>query len=189
VDELAQQLQTLGWRLNRLEAAEPQSDDDESRGNMVISEAEAAFLLAAARVYQALGDEIPLPGHPPDDLLLWLSAELSHEQEAAASYLADETMKRLRMLLQGYDGLPAWYSPQQEKNPLATIRQALETKQLLEISYWTPACGQALERRVKPYFLEKRGDYAYLTGYCYLREDERVFRVDRILWAKVVAAE
>jgi len=91
------------------------------------------------------------------------------------------------MLIQGYDGLPSWYVPQQEANPLPIIKRALEARQLLDISYWAPACGQALDRRVQPYFLEERAGYYYLTGYCYLREEERIFRVDRILWANIVS--
>jgi len=186
INELTQQLQSLGWYVNWQRKTDEQAND-KGKNDIKISRAEAGFLLAAARVFQALGEMIPLHGHPPDGLLLRLSREISHDQDAAARYLTDETMKQLQMLIQGYDGLPSWYVPQQEANPLPIIKRALESKQLLDISYWAPACGQPLERRVQPYFLEERAGYYYLTGYCYLREDERIFRVDRILWANIVS--
>ena len=151
-----------------------------------ISPAEAGFLLAAARVFRGLGEYAPLPAEAPEGLLTRLAESLSHDEDAAATFLADETLKSLAQLVQGYDGLPGWFSPPQALDPMPVIREALASQKMLSISYWLPACAQAVERRVTPYFLEMRADYAYLVGYCHLREDERVFRVDRILQVEII---
>jgi len=189
LEPLIQYLQTMGWYVNspseKKTGGQIQQEEHNEKSAISLSQAEAGFLLAAARIFQALGDHVALPSALPDGLMLRLQAAISADQDAAASFLADATMRRLEMLLQGYDGLPPWYAAQQEMDPLPVLHEALKHQKRVQISYWLPACGQALERTVQPYFLEKRGNYFYLTGYCFLREDERVFRVDRILKANL----
>jgi predicted DNA-binding transcriptional regulator YafY len=53
----------------------------------------------------------------------------------------------------------------------------LERRVFLRYQTWE---GKASEREVDIYGLVYRGGYWYSTGYCHLRQDLRVFRLDRI---------
>jgi len=63
------------------------------------------------------------------------------------------------------------------------IEEALTRREALEIVYWTEGRGRRTQRVVEPRRLEWRGEVPYLIAYCRLRQEERVFRVDRIEWA------
>jgi len=65
---------------------------------------------------------------------------------------------------------------------LACIEAALaaDPKPDLRIAYWAADDDHKLVRRITPYALETRAKILYLTAYCHLREQARVFRVDRI---------
>jgi hypothetical protein len=60
------------------------------------------------------------------------------------------------------------------------IEQALLANTPLTLAYRSPTYGDSL-RTVDPLRLEWHGDVPYLIAYCRLRQDERTFRVDRIL--------
>ncbi|MCA9990462.1 MAG: WYL domain-containing protein, partial [Anaerolineales bacterium] len=63
---------------------------------------------------------------------------------------------------------------------LAQVQAAIAQEQQLEICY--QALGEAVPRmrRIAPYYLEQRGQLYYLHAYCYLAEEARVFRLDRV---------
>jgi predicted DNA-binding transcriptional regulator YafY len=46
---------------------------------------------------------------------------------------------------------------------------------------YADADGQVSQRRVRPLYLENRWGQLYLLAYCELRQDERRFRLDRIV--------
>jgi predicted DNA-binding transcriptional regulator YafY len=65
------------------------------------------------------------------------------------------------------------------------IEQALLHRRVLRLAY-VDRNGEASVRDVEPgVFLGGRGGHWYLVGWCRLRDDVRVFRLDRIAWAEV----
>lgn len=67
------------------------------------------------------------------------------------------------------------------------LAEATATQRQLELSYRSSQ-GEISERRVDPYGLVHMEHYWYLTGYCYLRQDVRVFRLDRVRRARTTEA-
>jgi hypothetical protein len=59
------------------------------------------------------------------------------------------------------------------------IQQAIEKETELLIEYFTPG-KPAQKRWIEPLYLAERSDKIYLTAYCHLRKEERIFRVDRL---------
>ena len=59
------------------------------------------------------------------------------------------------------------------------LAEAASASRQLELSYRSSQ-GAVTERRVDPYGLVHMERYWYLTAYCHLRHDVRVFRLDRI---------
>jgi DNA polymerase III subunit epsilon len=65
------------------------------------------------------------------------------------------------------------------------LREALANKLSVEIHYVTP--GQAVSiRRIDPLAVAPNRDALYLRAYCHLRQDERTFRIDRIVEMRIV---
>src|SRR5262249_52878139 len=72
---------------------------------------------------------------------------------------------------------PAW---------LDTVVQAIQTRHRLRIRYRAQT-GDRSERDADPYQVVYRAGRWYLVGYCHLRADLRVFRLDHIQHARVLA--
>jgi predicted DNA-binding transcriptional regulator YafY len=70
--------------------------------------------------------------------------------------------------------------PQPTGPLLEALEAAIEAGETVEIDYYTAGRAHQTTRRVDPLRLEWHGDVVYLIAYCHLREDQRVFRVDRI---------
>lgn len=66
---------------------------------------------------------------------------------------------------------------------LAGIRRAIERREKLAICYAGPDVPQ-VERVFRPLQIEFWGQVWTCTGWCELRQDFRVLRLDRIVWAK-----
>ncbi|MHA1545356.1 MAG: helix-turn-helix transcriptional regulator, partial [Alphaproteobacteria bacterium] len=62
---------------------------------------------------------------------------------------------------------------------LAAVRRAVAGRAVLEIAY-VRLDGQATQRRIRPLQAEYWGQVWTCTAWCELREDFRVFRIDRI---------
>ena len=67
------------------------------------------------------------------------------------------------------------------------LSEAAASRRQLELSY-RASQGEITERRVDPYGLVHLERYWYLTGYCHLRQDVRVFRLDRVRRAHTTEA-
>ena len=80
------------------------------------------------------------------------------------------------------DGLPV-------EEGLALIKQALAEGQALEMDYYTAGRDTLTHRVVEPYRLEQRDQVHYLVGFCRRAQAERVFRLDRIRWMKIVKSD
>ncbi len=60
------------------------------------------------------------------------------------------------------------------------INQAIGTRTILSIDYYTMSRGRSGQRKVAPYRLWFFNAAFYLIAYCYQRKDIRIFAVDRI---------
>ena len=69
---------------------------------------------------------------------------------------------------------------------LEILNQAIENDQKVEINYFSANQGKFTKRKVKPENIERRSGTPYLNAYCYLRNDERVFKLSRIKDIKMV---
>lgn len=63
------------------------------------------------------------------------------------------------------------------------IEELINKKKKITIEYIS-ASGEITQRIVEPKQLTYQSDYLYLIGYCYLRGEERIFRLDRIIKMK-----
>ncbi|PJI85558.1 helix-turn-helix transcriptional regulator [Luteimicrobium subarcticum] len=68
---------------------------------------------------------------------------------------------------------------------LATVRDALARGRRLRIRYVT-ASDVATQREVDPLRLVTQDEHTYLLAWCYRAQDQRTFRLDRVLEAEVV---
>ena len=183
---LLQTLRTLG-----LYAAPPPSlEPTEDRASQLsISKADASLLYMAGLVYRGLGAYVPLPAPLSAELVDALAEQLTPAQREAAEHSAREVLEHVRAALQGYLALPAWEVPGAAEDVLPAIEEALAAGHDLILTYWGAGREQVTVRRVTPYWLEQRKGVPYLVAYCHLREEERVFRVDRILDARPIHGE
>ncbi len=69
---------------------------------------------------------------------------------------------------------------------LAAVQQATEEHRRLRLSYYTHSRDQHTEREVDPYRVHAEQGRWYLVGFDHLRGEVRLFRVDRVLAAKVL---
>lgn len=70
--------------------------------------------------------------------------------------------------------------------PLSPLLDALEQQRSVQIRY-ASYHPKPIERRVDPYGLLFRRQHWYLSGFCHLRQDLRIFRLDRIQQLTVLA--
>jgi len=141
----------------------------------------SSFLWLALKVYQGLGQHIPLPARIPQAVLDQVAAAAGPETLAAADIAAEQTLAALGQALDGYTAFPPWPEaglPIEASLPI--IEQALAAGQNLELLYYTAGTGRLARRVVEPYRVEWRANTAYLIGFCHRAEAERVFRLDRI---------
>ena len=71
-------------------------------------------------------------------------------------------------------------SPYNEKKLIA-IQKALDLNAKLKIRYFSSAKANVSEREVTPKAIKEKRKQKVLVGFCHLRNEERSFRVDRIL--------
>lgn len=63
----------------------------------------------------------------------------------------------------------------------AVLLSAVESRRRCHIRYLTPGRDEPSERVLAPYVVASAGGHSYVVGHCGLREDVRVFRLDRIV--------
>jgi DNA polymerase III epsilon subunit family exonuclease len=69
---------------------------------------------------------------------------------------------------------------------VSQIQQAIALGVKLQIKYLSSFNAQVTERQVMPKEIRQDRGRTYLVGYCFLRNDERSFRVDSILHLEIV---
>jgi proteasome accessory factor C len=73
-----------------------------------------------------------------------------------------------------------------DPSTLAVLRSAVDGGRQVAIQHYGEARDEATERVVDPWLVTNSGGVWYLAGYDHLRDDERTFRVDRILAARML---
>lgn len=101
---------------------------------------------------------------------------LPHEQEAHARSAAKKLSHVQR---QNSATASVSVSTEAEHQSLALLYKALASSHRLHFQYQTDA-GAITERTVHPLLVAQAGEGWYLRGYCYEREAERTFLVDRM---------
>ena len=138
------------------------------------------LLLTAALVLQGLANHVDLPVRVPFDLLQSLAQALQPPESQAAKLHARRILEEVDAAISGYLRLPAWQIDVQGEGVYARIKKALEKNEEITIVYWNAESGQPIQRRIIPYHIETRRRIRYLRAWCHLRQDERIFRLDRI---------
>ena len=77
-------------------------------------------------------------------------------------------------------GRPSAINSVPSSSVLQTIERAIDASAPLHITYYAASHDETTTRVVEPLRIEWRGRIPYLIAYCRLRQDERVFRVERI---------
>ncbi len=72
---------------------------------------------------------------------------------------------------------------------LKTIEKAIANGKNLKIKYFSASQGKFTEREVKPVTVERRGGAPYLNAFCFLRNDDRVFKLGRIKNIKIIGVK
>jgi predicted DNA-binding transcriptional regulator YafY len=71
-----------------------------------------------------------------------------------------------------------------DPGPLTLLMEAVKHREVVTIRYHGVARGMTTERAIEPLGVVRLGDVWLVPAYCRLREDLRVFRVDRMLKAE-----
>jgi proteasome accessory factor C len=119
-----------------------------------------------------------------EGLLLYAGAR-ALEAAGVANDALDRAMKRLEEAL-GPEVLERVRIGVDNAGDLGRLRQALETHRRVHLKYYAHSKDEVTERDVDPWALFVSAGFWYLVGWCHRVNDERVFRVDRILESKVL---
>ncbi|MDX5592979.1 YafY family protein [Pseudovibrio sp. SPO723] len=107
-------------------------------------------------------------------------AEIAKAAQEAAIKVADAlpSSSGQRQLPQA--GSVYFLTAEETKATLLLLRNAIERKECIEVTY-SDAAGGLTQRRIRPLGLEYWGSVWTVTAWCELRDDFRVFRADRIM--------
>lgn len=100
--------------------------------------------------------------------------------------LSSETRERLRALQARLAIAPVVDSEEQAVDPELVTLLTLAARQGRQVQlHYRSEGGEETERLVDPFGIAQRHRLWYLIGYCHLRRDERVFRLDRVSRAEL----
>lgn len=117
----------------------------------------------------------------------WADAELRAAARSALSKVESVLPQSKRRLLENTALFAASYRfPESSTTHMALVRQAIESRRFLCVDY-VDARGQSTQRRLRCLGLYFWGPTWTLAAYCELREDFRVFRMDRVQAARLEA--
>lgn len=66
------------------------------------------------------------------------------------------------------------------RETLKILEKAMSEGKCVEINYYSASQGKFTKRNVQPKSIERKGRKPYLNAYCFLRNEDRVFKVGRI---------
>lgn len=100
---------------------------------------------------------------------------------SAIARLASVFPKEMRNLVERMEQIETPESHRHREEMLTVVSQAVSQRRALEIVYAAASRdGQESTRRVDPYAIVPYIKSWHLIGYCHLREDVRIFKLDRI---------
>jgi proteasome accessory factor C len=134
---------------------------------------EASALLVALRMLAEVGQVAPAPGPAEGSALSRTIAKLETAAGEAAAPSAQVAVQVDRHA---------------ERSVAAQLREALAARRRVHLSYYVPGRDEATERDVDPMRLLVVEGRTYLEGWCRRAEGVRLFRLDRVLAVKVLAA-
>ena len=143
-----------------------------------------AHLYVAASLGHRLPEFIPATYRVPYAVLAELEKQLSeHDRTVAAQLIEDcrAAQDRTDRRPPAAEGEQPPLPTESSRAILTAIREAIEQSVPIGITYYAVSHDETTTRIVEPFRIEWRGNTPYLVAYCQLRQDERVFRVDRIL--------
>ncbi len=127
---------------------------------------EASALLVALRMLAEIGQAGPVPGLADGSALSRTIAKL----EAAAGEAAAPSAQVAVQVDQRAEG-----------SVLTRVKEALDARRRVHLSYYVPARDEPTERDVDPMRLLMVEGRTYLEGWCRRAEGVRLFRLDRVL--------
>lgn len=133
-----------------------------------LTEDEAIILLMILK----LGEAVRLPNYKSDYSLL--KSKIVNTIEGVNAQEIDGLLGRISFHVS--DVIPKGY----DKGIMATIIKAFLRKKQPSFTYYTPAKDVYVERRVSPQDLHFDAGGWYLSAYCHLRAEKRIFRLDRM---------
>jgi hypothetical protein len=146
---------------------------------------EAVLLLVGLKLLDEMVEAIEFNGHSQAELMGGLMGKLSGAIPPDLVAMTDEIVDDI--VLATVDPLQALTADSSHPLPMYSIEgirpvleQAVEEQRSVEINYFSMTREEFTLRRVDPFGLKPDGDLLWMVAYCHLREDMRVFRVDRI---------
>ncbi|MGC9395651.1 MAG: helix-turn-helix transcriptional regulator [Anaerolineae bacterium] len=142
-----------------------------------VASEERVTIAAALRVYAQLADALGAPVRAPHTLARGWMQGLEAAQRDTVERLTDTVLTMLRRA-----SLPEtdYHVPEPTGPLLQALERAIAAGATLDIVYYTAGRDHVTRRRIDPLRLEWHGDVVYLIAYCHLRQDQRVFRVERM---------
>ena len=101
--------------------------------------------------------------------------------EKVKATLPEEYMKYLKQIENSLEvGVKARKSYKRFQETFAAVQEAAQRQYRIEIDYFTMSRGESTRRRVAPYKVWFYDETFYLIGHCAMRNDIRLFAIDRI---------
>lgn len=141
---------------------------------LMLTPEEAAALFLAGRMLMRIG-----------------AGEIALHAETAlqkvAGVLPPETKARLTQMARVIDFFPAQIRFNWDEPYLTEVMDAIDSRHVIHLNYRAYQEADATERDVEPHQLTFADGAWYIQGYCRLRRDMRVFRLNRITALAVTA--
>jgi|SRR5699024_5114963 len=125
----------------------------------------------------------------------WEDTKLSRSYSAALDKIRSVLRSREKEYIETLDQHIKTFSYSDERNietderVFSFLQDAIVNQEVVHLSYYSPYNDQHTRRDVEPLGLLLRDNFWYLAGWCRLRTDYRMFRVDRIENYKKSAAQ
>jgi len=155
-----------------------------------------SVVLEGDRIHLAFAEHFQRPVNLTLEEALGLSLALERLPLAARHREAGETLRRKIAGALPHGARKAWRTAakqvqvgprrREERKRIADLEEAIESRRVVHIEYYTASRDEMTERDIRPYgMIEHEGEW-YVVGHCLLRDRELPFRVDRIRALRVL---
>lgn len=159
---------------------------------------EAVLLMVGLKLLDEMVEAIEINGSPQDALMSGLMGKLQGALPGDLLEMTDQIVEDIvtatlndgessdldAMTADSSYGLPMYAI----EGVMPVIEQAIKEERSLDVSYYSMSREEFSVRRIDPYGVKRVGDLHWLIAYCHLREDRRVFRIDRFKTATMSEA-